>query len=110
LPGKTNDSVAIKKTSLPAWLDSLPPGYFVAADCAHSITEHLIAPYSGAQQFLEKCDNFNFFLIATLYPYWNGIWLASNKVVHSTYPDQCPAEQPKQTIQCNNLATQVLHW
>jgi hypothetical protein len=61
-PGKTNDSVAIKKTSLPAWLDSLPPGYFIATDCAYSITEHSIGPYSGLQQFLEKCDNFNFFL------------------------------------------------
>jgi hypothetical protein len=43
LPGNTNDSVAIKKTLLPAWLDSLPPGYFVAAVCAYSTTEHLIA-------------------------------------------------------------------
>ena len=61
-PGKTNDSVAIRKTSLPAWLDQLPPGYFIAADCAYAISEHVIAPYSGSQRFLEKCDNFNFFL------------------------------------------------
>jgi hypothetical protein len=26
--GKTNDNVAIKKTSLPAWLNSLPPVFF----------------------------------------------------------------------------------
>jgi hypothetical protein len=61
-PGKTNDSVAIRKTSLPAWLDTLPPGYFTAADCAYSITEHLVAPYSGPQQYIEAYDNFNFYL------------------------------------------------
>ena len=60
--GKTNDSVAIKKTSLPAWLNSLPPGFFVACDCAYSLSEHLISPYSGPKRFLEKCDNFNFYL------------------------------------------------
>jgi len=61
-PGKTNDNVAIKKTSLPAWLESLPPGYFIAADCAYSLTKHLVTPYSGPQRFLERNDNFNFFL------------------------------------------------
>jgi hypothetical protein len=61
-PCKTNDNVAIKKTSLPAWLNSLLPGFFVACDCAYSLSEHLISPYSGPQHFLEKCDNFNFYL------------------------------------------------
>jgi hypothetical protein len=61
-PGKTNDCVAIKKTCLPAWLESIPPGFCITSDCAYSITEHSIAPFSGPQQFLEKCDNFNFFL------------------------------------------------
>ena len=57
-----NDNVAIKKTCLPAWLESLPPGYFIAADCAYSLTEHLVTPYSGPHRYLEKNDNFNFFL------------------------------------------------
>ena len=61
-PGKTNDNVAIKKTSLPAWLESLPLGYFIAADCAYSLTEHFFTPYSRPQRFLERNDNFNFFL------------------------------------------------
>jgi hypothetical protein len=61
-PGKTNDIVALRKTSLSAWIESLPPGFFVAADCAYSITEHLVAPYSGPQRYSEWCDNFNFFL------------------------------------------------
>jgi len=56
-PGKTNDNVAINKTSLPAWLQSLPLGYFIAADCAYSLTEHLVTPYSGPQRFLERNDN-----------------------------------------------------
>jgi hypothetical protein len=55
-PGKTNDSVAIRKTSLPAWLDALPPGYFTAADCAYSITEHLVAPYSGPLRYIEAYE------------------------------------------------------
>jgi hypothetical protein len=49
--GKTNDSVTIKKTSLPAWLDSLPTGYFITTDSAYSITEHSIAPYSDRSNF-----------------------------------------------------------
>jgi hypothetical protein len=65
-PGKTNNSVAIRRTSLPAWLDSLPHVFFIATDCAYSITEHSIAPFSRLQQFLEKCDNFNFFFLAQL--------------------------------------------
>jgi hypothetical protein len=40
-PGKTNNSIAIKKTSLPAWLNSLPPGCFAASDCAYSLSEHI---------------------------------------------------------------------
>jgi len=39
--GKTNDNISIKKTSLPAWLNSLPPGCFAASDCAYSLSEHI---------------------------------------------------------------------
>jgi len=28
-PGKTNDNIAIKKTSIPAWLNSLPPVFLL---------------------------------------------------------------------------------
>jgi hypothetical protein len=42
---------AIKKTALLDWIEKLPPGYFVACDCAYSISEHLIGPYSGAEPF-----------------------------------------------------------
>jgi hypothetical protein len=61
-PGKTDDSIAIRKTSIPSWVQSLPPGFFAASDCAYSISEHMIAPYSGPQRYSERCDNFNFFL------------------------------------------------
>jgi hypothetical protein len=47
-PGKLM-IVLQKKTCLPAWLESLPPGFFIAPDCAYSITEHSIAPFSGPQ-------------------------------------------------------------
>jgi hypothetical protein len=36
-PEKTNDTKAIKKTTLLDWIEKLPPGYFVACDCACSI-------------------------------------------------------------------------
>ena len=68
-PGKTNDSIAIRKTSLPAWVLLLPPGYFVASDCAYSVSEHMVAPYSGPQRYSEHCDNFNFFSITTPHPH-----------------------------------------
>jgi hypothetical protein len=61
-PGNTNDIVALHKISLSAWIKSLPSGFFVASDCAYSIMEHLVAPYSGPQRFSEWCNNFNFFL------------------------------------------------
>ena len=48
--------------SLLKWIEDLPPGYFVSCDCAYSITEHLIGPYSGPERFLEKNDAFNFYL------------------------------------------------
>ena len=43
-PGKTNNSVAIQKTSLQPWVEALPPGYFIAMDCAYSLSEHVITP------------------------------------------------------------------
>ncbi len=61
-PGKTNDVVALHKTSLSSWLESPPPGLFVASDCTDSIMEHSVTPYSGPQRFSEWCNNFNFFL------------------------------------------------
>ena len=62
-PKKTNDARAIKKTSLLTWIEKLPPGYFVACNCAHAISEHLIRPYSVPEHFLEKNDAFNFYLL-----------------------------------------------
>jgi hypothetical protein len=53
----------------PAWIESLPPGFFAESDCAYSIMGHLVAPYSGPQWFSEWCNNFNFFLSQT------GIWI-----------------------------------
>jgi hypothetical protein len=64
-PGKTNDSVAIRKTYLQTWAEALPPGYFIAMDFAYSLSEHVITPYSGPQHYSECCDNFNFFITAT---------------------------------------------
>jgi hypothetical protein len=51
----------IKKTTLLTCIEWFPPGYFVACDCAYSISEQLIRPYSGAEQFLEKNVAFNFY-------------------------------------------------
>jgi len=64
-PGKTNNSVAVQKTSLQAWVEALPPGYFIAMDCAYSLSEHVITPYPGPQCYSECSDNFNFFITAT---------------------------------------------
>jgi hypothetical protein len=61
-PGRTGDVKVIAKTSVPTWLESFPPGYFVASDCAYKLTEHLVALYSGFTHFLEDNDNFNFYL------------------------------------------------
>jgi hypothetical protein len=39
-PGKNNEAVAFQKTSLQG-VEALPPGYFIATDCAFILSEHV---------------------------------------------------------------------
>jgi hypothetical protein len=104
-PGKTNDIVALRKTSLSAWIESLPPGFFVAADCAYSITEHLVAPYSGPQRYSEWCDNFNFFLsqIRIRIEMAFGLLVTKWHILHT--PINVKLSNQKKNGECNLLTT-----
>lgn len=66
-------SRSIKKTTLITWIEKLPPRYFIACDCAYSISDHLIGLCDGADHFSEKYDAFNFFIVAT-YSHCDGFW------------------------------------
>jgi hypothetical protein len=50
------------KSSSMAWIESLPPWYFVAGDNAYVCTEHLLTPFMGCSCLNPENDSFNFFL------------------------------------------------
>jgi len=45
-----------------AWIESLPPWYFVAGDNAYVCTEHLLTPFMRCKCLNPENDSFNFFL------------------------------------------------
>ncbi len=45
-----------------AWIESLPPWYFVAGDNAYVCTEHLLTPFMGCSCLNPENDSFNFLL------------------------------------------------
>ena len=49
-PGGTNDCTAIKETTLPDKINSLPLTAFVVGDNAHTCTEHLLTPFKGTSR------------------------------------------------------------
>jgi hypothetical protein len=50
------------KSSLMAWIESLPPWYFVAGDNAYVCTEHLLTPFMGCSHLNPENDSSNFLL------------------------------------------------
>jgi hypothetical protein len=53
--------------SMQSWeVEALPLGYFIAAVCAYSLSEHVITPYFGLQCYSECYDNFNFSITAII--------------------------------------------
>jgi hypothetical protein len=91
-PGKTNDSVAIQRHLSKLGLKHCLLGVFFATDCAYSLSEHLITPYSDPQRYSECSDNFNFF-IAAMNPNWDGIWTVGHQMAHSSHTNKLQAMQ-----------------
>ena len=48
-PGSFPDSYALALTRLKNWIDSLPSGFYVVADNAYIVSEHVLIPFSGTQ-------------------------------------------------------------
>ena len=58
-PGGTNDCAAIKETTFPQKINSLPLTAFVVGDNAHTCTEHLLTPFKGTNKNDHSKDCFN---------------------------------------------------
>ena len=58
-PGGTNDCAAIKETTLPEKINSLPLTAFIVGDNAHTCTEHLLTPFKGTNKNDHSKDCFN---------------------------------------------------
>ncbi len=96
-----NNSIAIRKTPLPALILSLPPGYFVAFDCAYVISEHMIAPYTGPQYYSERCDNFNNFFPPNSASTLKWHWSFGNEVAHTSHSDMLQVITSTSPAECS---------
>ena len=61
-PGSFPDSKALALTKLQKWIDALPSGFYVVADNAYIISEHMLIPFSGTQRHLPQNSSNNYFL------------------------------------------------
>jgi DDE superfamily endonuclease len=61
-PGSFPHAKALALTQLKKWIDALPHGYYVLADNAYVISEHLLIPFSGSQQNVPQNSCYNYFL------------------------------------------------
>ena len=61
-PGSFPDAKALALTQLQQWIDSLPHGFYVLADNAYIISEHVLIPFSGSQRNVPQNSCYNYFL------------------------------------------------
>lgn len=61
-PGGANDIRAYQSSKIKGWVDRLPSRYYIVADNAYIVSEHLLTPYSGVHKNNEHKDAFNFYL------------------------------------------------
>jgi len=61
-PGKSNNVQAYCKFKLEAWIEQLPPWYFVTGDNAYVCTERLLTPFCGSSCFNPEFDAYSFYL------------------------------------------------
>jgi len=61
-PGGTGDSNAFFSSSLYDIVNTLPPGLYLIADNAYTLSGHLLIPYSGINKKEPTKDTYNFFL------------------------------------------------
>jgi hypothetical protein len=61
-PGSFPDSNALAFTRLKNWINSLPSGFYVVADNAYIVSEHVLIPFSGTQRHVPQNGSYNYFL------------------------------------------------
>jgi hypothetical protein len=61
-PGTVGDQVAYEDTGLSDVIESFPPGLFIVADAAYTLTEHMLVPFTGSNRLHKEKDTFNYFL------------------------------------------------
>jgi hypothetical protein len=61
-PGTVSDQVAHEDTGLSNLIESLPPGLFIIAEAAYTLTEHVLVPFTGSNHLHKEKDAFNCFL------------------------------------------------
>ena len=58
-PGSFPDSKALGLTKLQKWVDALPPGFYVVADNAYILSEHMLIPFSGSLRQNPEHSSYN---------------------------------------------------
>jgi hypothetical protein len=62
-PGRTGDLVAYELMTIHEAIEKLPPGYYIVADAAYMLTEHVLVPFTGGDRSASDKDTFNYYLI-----------------------------------------------
>ena len=61
-PGGTGDSKAFSGSTLYDFIQGLPAGFYMIADNAYTLSEHLLIPYSGTDKKDKSKDAYNFYI------------------------------------------------
>ena len=62
-PGKMNDARAFRRLiGLRRWIDELDEGYYISGENAYPLSNSLLTPYSGSENFEMYKDVYNFYL------------------------------------------------
>jgi hypothetical protein len=61
-PGRTGDLVAYELITIRETIEKLPTGFYIVADAAYMLTEHVLVPFTGGDRSASDKDTFNYYL------------------------------------------------
>jgi hypothetical protein len=61
-PSTTGDLVAYELITIREAIEKLPTGYYIVADVAYMLTEHVLVPFTGGDRSASDKDTFNYYL------------------------------------------------
>ena len=110
-PGGANDVRAYRSSLIKEWVDNLPPPrYYIIADNAYIVSEHLLTPFYGAEKGDNHKDAFNFYLSPLCIRIEMAFGLLVTKwriLLHA--PLQFWLKNVGKVLHCLRLAPQLLH-